>query len=214
MEKNKEPEEFFKMQIYTHIAELFTYPKGDYQQVIGQLSRDLKEYGATMVDDFIPVAEHFTVNKTSNLQEYYIKTFDVNAACYLDVGYVLFGEESKRGQFLLNMKSEQLKANNDCGTEFPDHLPNVLTLLPKIEDQSFREELVVTILVPALKHMLDNFRTTDNSYRHLLNILIQVLEVNFKDLDYEPYKINQKEIESAGVYSCGMDFTKIKSKKH
>lgn len=182
--------------------------------VVEQLHLELPEYGESVVDHFLPVARHFTSSPVSELQEYYIRTFDVNAACYLDVGYVLFGEESKRGQFLLNMKNEQLKANNDCGTEFADHLPNVLTLLPKIDDKLFREELVVTMLLPALKHMLGNFRTEENNYRNLLKILVELLETDFKDTSFEPYQINQKEIECAGAYSCGMDFTKLKGKKH
>lgn len=202
------------MQIYKYIAHLFNYPGGDYRMVVEQLHLELPEYGETMVDYFLPVARHFTSSPVSELQEYYIRTFDVNAACYLDVGYVLFGEESKRGQFLLNMKNEQLKANNDCGTEFADHLPNVLTLLPKIEDHNFREELVVTMLLPALKHMLENFSKEENNYRYLLQIIIEVLEIDFKGSAFEPYQINQKEIECAGAYSCGMDFTKLKGKKH
>lgn len=202
------------MQIYKYIAHLFNYPGGDNRMVVEQLHLELPEYGESVVDYFLPVARHFTSSPVSELQEYYIRTFDVNAACYLDVGYVLFGEESKRGQFLLNMKYEQLKANNDCGTEFADHLPNVLTLLPKIEDHNFREELVVTMLLPALKHMLGNFSKEENNYRYLLQILIEVLEIDFKGSAFEPYQINQKEIECAGAYSCGMDFTKLKGKKH
>ncbi|MDP3642075.1 MAG: hypothetical protein Q8S54_02665 [Bacteroidota bacterium] len=202
------------MQIYNHIAHLFNYPKGDYRTVVEKLHLELQEYGESLVDDFLPVAAHFTSTPTPELQEYYIRTFDVNATCYLDIGYVLFGEESKRGQFLLNMKSEQLKAANDCGTEFPDHLPNVLTLLPRIEDPTFREELVVTMILPALKHMLANFRTEENIYRYLLKILVELLETDFKDTAFEPYQINQKEIECAGAYSCGMDFTKLKTKKY
>ena len=202
------------MQIYKYIAHLFNYPVGDYRMVVEQLHVELQEYSESLVDDFLPVAGHFTSNSTAELQEYYIRTFDVNAICYLDIGYVLFGEESKRGQFLLNMKSEQIKANNDCGTEFPDHLPNFLTLLPKIEDKLFREELAVTMLLPALKHMLGNFRTEENNYRNLLKILVELLETDFKDTSFEPYQINHKEIECAGAYSCGMDFTKLKGKKH
>jgi len=202
------------MGIYTHIAQLFNYPSGDYRTVVEKLYSELQEYGESFVDDFLPVVGHFTSNSVAELQEYYIRTFDVNATCYLDVGYVLFGEESKRGQFLLNMKSEQIKANNDCGTEFPDHLPNFLTLLPKIEDVLFREELVVTMLLPALKHMLGNFSKEENNYRNLLKILIELLEIDFKDSAFEPYQINQKEIECAGAYSCGMDFTKLNRQKH
>jgi len=112
------------------------------------------------------------------------------------------------------MKSEQLKAENDCGKEFADHLPNVLTLLPKLGDVIFREELVVSMLLPALRHMLENFRTEENSYRVLLRLLIRVLESDFKDSAFVPYQINEREIECSGAYSCGMDFTKIKSNKH
>jgi len=202
------------MKIYTHIAQLFTYPNSDFLSATEQLAVEFQEYGQSAVNDFLPVSQHFTSNPTSELQEYYIRTFDVNAACYLDIGYVLFGEESKRGQFLLNMKSEQLKAKNDCGTEFADHLPNVLTLIPKLEDGLFREELVVAMLLPALRHMLENFRTEENSYKSLLKLLVMVLETNFKDSVFVPYQINQREIECAGVYSCGMDFTKLKTQKY
>jgi nitrate reductase assembly molybdenum cofactor insertion protein NarJ len=202
------------MKIYTHLAKLFSYPTSDFRSAIAQLAVDFKEYGQSAVDDFLPVAQHFTSNPTTDLQEYYIRTFDVNAACYLDIGYVLFGEESKRGQFLLNMKSEQLKAGNDCGTEFADHLPNVLTLLPKLNDNLLREELVVTMLLPALRHMLENFRTEENSYKGLLKLLVLALETDFRDSTFVPYQINEREIECAGAYSCGMDFTKLKSNKH
>ncbi len=202
------------MKIYTHIAQLLNYPNGNYDKIVAQIRSELNEYGDEAVVGFSPVAIHFTLKPIAELQEYYIRTFDVNAFCYLDIGYVLFGEESKRGQFLLHMKSEQLKANNDCGTEFPDHLPNMLTLLPKIKDEIFREDLIVTMLLPALKHMLENFRTEENSYRNLLKILITVLETNYKDSEFVPYKINQKEIECAGAYSCGMDFTKQSNKKY
>jgi len=92
------------MKIYTHIAQLFTYPNSDFRSTTEQLVIEFQEYGPSEVDDFLSVARHFTSNPISELQEYYIRTFDVNAACYLDIGYVLFGEESKRGQFLLNMK--------------------------------------------------------------------------------------------------------------
>ena len=202
------------MKIYTQIAQLFTYPNGDFRPAINHLMAEFQEYGQPVVDEFLPVAIHFTSNPVSELQEYYIRTFDVNAACYLDIGYVLFGEESKRGQFLLNMKNEQLKAGNDYGTEFADHLPNVLTLLPKLEDAIFREELVITMLLPALKHMLENFRTEENSYRGLLKLLVLVLEADFKGSVFVPYQINQHEIECAGAYSCGMDFTMLKSTKY
>ena len=82
-----------------------------------------------------------------------------------------------------------------------------------MDDVLFREELVVTMLLPALKHMLDNFRTEENIYRHLLNCLVMVLQDTYKESAFVPYEINQREIECAGVYACGMDFTKLNNKK-
>ena len=202
------------MKIYTHIAALFSYPKQYFKEFMAHLAAEFASYCQACADDFLPVASHFTTNSISGLQEYYIRTFDVNAACYLDIGYVLFGEESKRGQFLLNMKNEQLKAENDCGTEFADHLPNVLTLLPKIQDAVFREELVVSMLLPALKHMLENFRTEENVYKVLLKLLVFALETDFAGSEFVPYQINQHEIDCASAYSCGMDFTMLKNKKY
>ena len=97
------------MEVCSHIAQLFCYPDRDFRKVVDILHSELNEYGPETTELFLPVNEHFKFKPISELQEYYINTFDVNATCYLDIGYVLFGEESKRGQFLLNMKSEQLE---------------------------------------------------------------------------------------------------------
>jgi nitrate reductase molybdenum cofactor assembly chaperone len=201
------------MEIYKNIARLLNYPSGDYQSTIGELYSSLEQYGSSAIEEFKPVAEQFSTLKTSELQEYYIRTFDVNASCYLDIGYVLFGEESKRGQFLLQMKSEQLKTGNDCGTEFPDYLPNILTLLPKIEDKLFKEELIITILLPALKLMIENFSKENNYYKNIMKILVIVFETNYPDTSFKPYEIKNKESECIGAYSCGIDFTKLKNYK-
>ncbi len=201
------------MKIYSKIAHLLNYPSGDYHSTIDDLYSFLDKYANNSLGDFGIVAKHFTSLSLTELQEYYISTFDVNASCYLDVGYVLFGEESKRSQFLLHMKSEQITVGNDCGTEFPDHLPNMLTLIDKTEDEVFKEELVFTILIPALKHMIDNFKTENNPYQYILRILVTVFEKNYPDTDLKPYVIETKANSCVGAYSCGMDFTRINNKR-
>ena len=65
--------------------------------------------------------------------ELYLRTFDVQAITTLDIGYVLFGEDYKRGALLAGLSAEHKKVSNDCGIELADHLPNVLRLLPKME---------------------------------------------------------------------------------
>lgn len=202
------------MEIFNLFSKLFSYPNGKYNDILERLLLEMKPYGSVLIHNMLPVTTHFRNLHLHELQEYYIRTFDVNASCYLDIGYVLFGEDSKRGQFLLKMNGEQIKANNNCGKEFSDHLPNVLTLLPKMKDSDFREELVVSLVLPALRHMIKNFKTGDNVYKILLECLTTILEDTFADSPFEAYIINSEETECSGAYSCGMDFTKLRNKKY
>jgi len=57
-------------------------------------------------------------------EEIYTRTFDVQAITTLDAGYVLFGDDYKRGELLVNLSKEHTKSGNDCDTELADHLPN------------------------------------------------------------------------------------------
>ncbi|MFA5588291.1 MAG: hypothetical protein WC987_05940, partial [Mariniphaga sp.] len=141
--------------------------------------------------------EHIKQKTLAEQQEYYISTFDVQALCYLDVGYVLYGEDYNRGVFLANMKKEQKNAGNDCGSELPDHLPNVLTLLPKMDDTSLAEELIVSMLIPAVEKMVGSFRIEGNVYQGMLKILLRVMQNNFPDSEFEKFSFtSQKKAKS------------------
>ena len=94
---------------------------------------------------------------TLDLQELHTRTFDVQSLTTLDVGYVLFGDDYKRGELLSNLNREHAQAGNDCRGELADHLPNVLRLIPKLKDRALLEELVRELLVPALMLMIREF---------------------------------------------------------
>jgi len=100
--------------------------------------------------DAIPAA-------TLDQQELHTRTFDVQALTTLDAGYVLFGDDYKRGALLSNLNQEHRRANNDCGGELADHLPNLLRLIPRLEDREVRDELVAQIVVPAVMLMIREF---------------------------------------------------------
>lgn len=143
---------------YTTLANLFRYPSGD-----GFL-RDVEACLLVLETDHPAAAETLRVfneymkgRDTDQRQELFTKTFDVQPICYLDLGYVMFGEDYKRGAFLLSMQGEQQKIGNDCGTELPDHICNVLTLMTISNDEIFLRELVAKILQPCLKKMIAEF---------------------------------------------------------
>ena len=49
------------------------------------------------------------------------------------------------------------EAGVDCGTELPDHLPNVLRLVARWQDPEIVAEFVEEILHPALRMMIEEF---------------------------------------------------------
>ena len=115
------------------------------------------------------------------MEELYTHTFDVQAIAYLDVGYVLFGEDYKRGHFLVKMQGLQREYGNDCGTELPDFLPNILTLLPRLSDRQETAELVNSIVLPAIDKMIQGFKENGNIYRDVLQTVSGVLREDYHD---------------------------------
>jgi len=117
------------------------------------------------------------------LKENFINTFDLKAMACLDIGYVLFGEDYKRGAFLVEIQRLQKQFGVDTGTELPDHLPNFLKLLIKLPENEEKKELVEKILMPALSKILESFereRNTKNYYRFPLLALKMLTEKEFK----------------------------------
>ncbi len=137
-------------------------------------------------------------------EEIYTRTFDVQAITTLDVGYVLFGDDYKRGELLVNLNKEHTKAANDCKTELSDHLPNLLRLLNKVNDNDFKNDLVYLIIKPGLKKIISEFdnrkiekknkiyekhhntlipqeKKYGTVYKYLLKSLLMVLDKDFDD---------------------------------
>jgi nitrate reductase assembly molybdenum cofactor insertion protein NarJ len=187
---------------YSHLAELFDFPASGFEprgRALAALLRGGHPAAATAVDRFLDGLPE----RTPDLQELHTRTFDVQALTTLDVGYVLFGDDYKRGALLSNLNREHGRAGNDCRGELADHLPNVLRLLPKLEDAELRNELAEHLLIPALmlmlrefeggrvaqknanyrkhhKTLIDDARQADPTlYRHALQAAMEVLTQDF-----------------------------------
>lgn len=141
---------------YCHVAELFDFPGPEFaargRALLGFLRKNYAD-AAVEVEHFLDAIP----GRTLDLQELHTRTFDVQSLTTLDIGYVLFGDDYKRGALLSNLNREHGRAENDCRGELADHLPNVLRLIPKLKDQDLLNELVGQILVPALMLMIREF---------------------------------------------------------
>jgi len=112
------------------------------------------------------------------MQELFTRSFDVQAVTTLDVGYVLFGDDYKRGVLLANLNREHRNAGVDTGTELADHIPNLLRLMAVIEDEEVLQDLAYAILGPALLEMIGEFSTEriqkrNKSYQEHYKTLIE-----------------------------------------
>ena len=141
---------------YSNLAELLDFPGPAFaargQVLVDLLRRDYPE-AALEVELFLDAIPESTLD----LQELHTRTFDVQALTTLGIGYVLFGDDYKRGALLSNLNREHNEAENDCRGELADYLPNVLRLISKLKDQDLLDELVEQIVVPALMLMIREF---------------------------------------------------------
>ena len=141
---------------YDSIGELLDFP-GPGFAARGQVLLDFLRKNYPDAADEVELFLDALPSRTLDLQELHTRTFDVQAVTTLGTGYVLFGDDYKRGALLSNLTREHNDAENDCRGELADHLPNVLRLIPKLKDQDLLEELVEQILVPALMLMIREF---------------------------------------------------------
>jgi nitrate reductase assembly molybdenum cofactor insertion protein NarJ len=141
---------------YDEFAALFDYPDADYPAGVWAAHVAVADHcpeAAARLETFaatLPDAVHET-------QEIFTRSFDVQAITTLSVGYLLFGDDYKRGELLANLNREHREAGVDCGRELSDHLPNVLRLMARWPDRALVTELVQEVVRPAVERMLAEF---------------------------------------------------------
>lgn len=142
---------------YRLLAALLEYPDAGHAQRVQDLRAFLdRRYrkAAAELDQFIA---YLPSHDLRLMQELFTRSFDVQAITTLDVGYVLFGDDYKRGEMLANLNREHNQAGIDCGTELADYLPNLLRLLAVLKDEELAGDLVNGVLAPALLEMIGEF---------------------------------------------------------
>ncbi len=146
-----------KYDSYEIYADVFDYPSDSLKSKIENVQQYLDinyPEAAKLFNDFTGFAKSAD---PKSWEEIYTRSFDVQALTTLDLGYVLFGDDYKRGELLVNLNNEHKKADNSCGSELSDHLPNVLRLLAKLKDEELRADIISFLLYPALRKIESEF---------------------------------------------------------
>lgn len=173
-----------KLEHYAVVSELFKYPGISYVKKVSDARRLLlkeRPGAGAQMDRFLSL---LPIGNLNSIREIYARSFDVQSLTALDVGYVLFGDDYKRGEFLVNLGREHKSADVNCGLELADHLSNVLMLISRLKDKEFLLEFVSSIVFPAVKKMIDEFepkkiKQKNNFYARHYKSLIDVNENRF-----------------------------------
>ncbi len=142
---------------YALLADLYQYPDVGYPQKVKGIQDFLNDNYPEASEDIDKFVELLPAHDLNKMEELYIRSFDVQSITTMDIGYILFGDDYKRGELLANLNREHKQADNDCGSELGDHLPNLLRLISKLDDQNLIVEMIEELLVPALTKMISEF---------------------------------------------------------
>lgn len=194
-----------RTQVYDALARLCEYPGEDTPVVAQALVAALEAPPAAVLgthpvaalgagaatsasgtnDRCIPIARAFGAFvgdlPLHDLEEIYVRTFDLHAAVCLDVGYQLFGETYKRGAFLVTMKGAARRHDLQGTVELSDHLSVALRLLGRLAPEEDPDELVRDALIPALAKMRLGLGKQRAGYALLLDLVDAVLRADFAD---------------------------------
>lgn len=108
-----------------------------------------------------PFAEFVAASTLASLQEAYVATFDFNAAVALYLGHHLFGDNRKKGAYLIRLKQEFGRHGYvPSGNELPDHLPAILGFLAHLAergDGGVRRSFLSECVLPGMERLSAGF---------------------------------------------------------
>ena len=110
----------------------------------------------------------------TGLEELYTRTFDLNPVCTPEVGWHIYGEQYRRGRFLVQARELLSVIGIEEKGELPDHLMSLLPAVARLESAD-AALFAGTYLVPAVDKMLAGLKDKANPYEHILLAIRGVL---------------------------------------
>jgi len=151
--------------VYDLLAQLIEYPTPDLPGQARACAAALKAQRSRAAQPMADFRRFVEQTELSKLEELYAATFDLKPVCYPYIGYQLFGDTYKRGEFLARLNSRYKESGFDAQAELPDHISMILRYLARTPDV----DLVAEGVAPSLDHMIEQLE--DNPYRALLRAI-------------------------------------------
>jgi nitrate reductase delta subunit len=170
---------------YEILADLLEYPRSDLPLPLDEGRVLLNSDSQSFVSSFALFTKGCEGLSLPERQELYTRTFDLNPICALEIGYHLFGENYKRGEFLANLRRTERPFDVGQAHQLPDYLPVLLRLLTRLDDEELRTALISECMIPALEKMLKAFGDSDSPYKLLLQAVRTTLQSEVPEVAIE-----------------------------
>jgi len=159
------------MKDFALVAEGFGYPRPGRIEDLRAALDQIEAGGARKrFARFVDAMAELTL---AEWEELHTRTLDLGPLFVPYVGYVVWGDNYHRGEFMAELKVAQEAAGVDPSGELPDHLEPVLRLLAVADP-------LPSSLLESLPKALDKMRSElkeaerDNPYRHLLAAIAEI----------------------------------------
>jgi nitrate reductase delta subunit len=142
---------------YHYFAQAFTYPWDrealllSMEKIAGYLEKDDRRNPLSGFREFI------ARNGLAAIQEEFVSTFDLTPECAPYVGYHLFGDNHKKGEYMIRVKGIYREHGfNAPENELPDHLSVLFGFLAHLSFQGAddeRKEFIAAHMLEGVKKM-------------------------------------------------------------
>jgi nitrate reductase assembly molybdenum cofactor insertion protein NarJ len=160
--------------LFDHLAGLLAYPGRDFHQRIEACVAALAGTHPAAAERLEPFRAAAAERSVEQLQEMFIRNFDLNPAAALEIGWHLFGEQYERGELLVRMRRLLRRFALPESVELPDHLTHALAVLGRMEGKE-ADDFAAACIYPALDKMRDGVRQSEGIFVELLEAVAEVL---------------------------------------
>lgn len=161
--------------VLDRLGAILAYPREGYRTSVDEC-RQLLAGGdpeaAAAIDSFCEAIANLD---ETELEELYTRSFDLNPVCTLEVGWHIYGEQYRRGRFLVQARELLSHVGIDEQGELPDHLMSLLPAVARLEPDH-AATFAGTYLVPAVNKMLAGLADKANPYEQVLSATQQILQ--------------------------------------
>ncbi len=171
---------------YAAAARLLDYPREKEALLAAHAAVDAFLHGQGIEPPIPPFAAYAAGAPLACLQEEYVATFDFNPALAPYLGHHLYGDNQKKGEYLVRLKQEFGRHGYEPGgNELPDHLPLLLEFLAHLggeESGAARRQFIAESVLPGMEKFVTGFARKDSPWKPVAEAALLICTADCKEV--------------------------------